>query len=57
MKECLMGEKCDCKHNRKGCKAKVKVDTLVCPPICVWYEQRPPEIKQEKPIKTRKGVA
>jgi len=58
MKECIMGEKCDCQHNVKGCKKpKDKLDTLVCPPVCDLYEQRQPELKQTKPVRKRKGVA
>jgi len=56
MKECIMGEKCDCQHNVKGCrKPKGKIDTLVCPPVCDLYEQRRPEI--DKAVRKKKGAA
>jgi len=55
MEECIMGEKCDCQHNVKGCKKpKDKLDTLVCPPVCDLYEQRQPELKQINQLEREK---
>jgi len=46
MKECIMGELCDCEYNKNGCKIKCKIDTLICPPMCNMYQQRQKSLEE-----------